>query len=115
MDTSKITKRLRLEHKLLESRSLRRGRLQQLSKAGATDTELLFWSRHAGIPMLRRYLSFGTDSGENKNIVKRTQELMKASKEETRNQEEETSQETEEMEEEETEEEEENLELLNLL
>jgi hypothetical protein len=118
MDTAKVTKRLRVEHKLLESRSLRRGRLQQLSKAGATDTELLFWSRHTGIPMLRRYLSFGTDSGENKNIVQRTKELMKASKdaENMKEPEEENEEEIEEEEEEEEKEaEEENLELLNLL
>ena len=113
METSKVTTRLRKEHKLLESRSLRRGRLQQLSKAGATDTELLFWSRHTGIPMLRRYLSFGTDSGENKNMVQRTNELMKLAKEDEMTP---TSTSEEEIEEEEEKEaEEENDELLNLL
>jgi hypothetical protein len=68
--------------------------------------------------MLRRYLSFGTDSGENKNIVQRTKELMKASKdaENTKEPEEENEEEIEEEEEEEEKEaEEENLELLNLL
>ena len=49
----------------LECRSLRRGRLQQLSAAGLSDTSLLHVSRHAGIAMLRRYLDFGTCSGEN--------------------------------------------------
>ena len=90
-------------------------RTRTSAKAGATDTELLFWSRHTGIPMLRRYLSFGTDSGENKNIVQRTQELMKASKDDTENKKEETEEEPEEEENEEMEAEEENLELLNLL
>jgi len=76
LETAHITKRLRMEDKELESRSLRRGRLQQLSKAGATDTELLLLSQHAGIPMLRRYLSFGVDSGENTRLVERTNKLL---------------------------------------
>ena len=64
--------------------------------------------------MLRRYLSFGTDSGENKNIVQRTKELMKASKD-AENTKENGEEIEEEEEEEEKEAEEENLELLNLL
>ena len=76
LQTAQITTRLRVEDKELESRSLRRGRLQQLSKAGAEDAELLLLSRHAGIPMLRRYLSFGVDSGENTRLVERTNRLL---------------------------------------
>jgi hypothetical protein len=74
--TTEVTAALRTQDPLLESRSLRRGRLQQLSKAGAEDAELLLLSRHSSTAMLRRYLSFGEDSGENQRLVTRTQQLL---------------------------------------
>ncbi len=49
----------------LECRSIRRGRLQELSRGGMSDSGLLHISRHAEIAMLRRYLDFGLSSGEN--------------------------------------------------
>jgi hypothetical protein len=50
---------------LLECRSIRRGRLQELSRGGMTDASLLHISRHASISTLRRYLDYGLASGEN--------------------------------------------------
>jgi hypothetical protein len=49
----------------LECRSIRRGRLQELSRGGMTDASLLHISRHASISTLRRYLDYGLASGEN--------------------------------------------------
>ena len=73
--TADLTAYLRTANSQLESRSLRRGRLQYLSKLGYKDEELLHVSRHAGLPMLRRYLTFGSDSGENKRQAMRITEL----------------------------------------
>ena len=56
---------LRSTDMLLECRSIRRGRLQELSRGGMTDSSLLHISRHAEISMLRRYLDYGLASGEN--------------------------------------------------
>ena len=75
LETSHMTAFLRTVNPALESRSIRRGRLQHLSKLGCTDAELLHVSRHANIPMLRRYLSFGVDSGENSRRAFRIEKL----------------------------------------
>ena len=56
---------LRKSDTRLECRSIRRGRLQELSQGGMTDASLVHVSRHASISMLRRYLDFGCASGEN--------------------------------------------------
>ena len=48
-----------------ECRSIRRGRLQELSAGGMSDNNLLHISRHSSICSLRRYLDFGLASGEN--------------------------------------------------
>lgn len=48
-----------------ECRSIRRGRLQELSSGGMSDNALLHISRHSSICSLRRYLDFGLASGEN--------------------------------------------------
>ena len=50
---------------LYECRSIRRGRLQELSLGGMSDQGLLHISRHSTISSLRRYLDFGLASGEN--------------------------------------------------
>ena len=54
-----IMKALRRVDSRLEQRSLRRGRLQHLSRLGMTDLQLLELSRHATVAMLRRYLDMG--------------------------------------------------------
>ena len=75
IETEQLTAHLRSVNTQLECRSLRRGRLQYLSKLGYGDEELLHVSRHAGLPMLRRYLTFGFDSGENRRQAMRITEL----------------------------------------
>jgi integrase len=75
VSTADLTALLRTANPRLESRSIRRGRLQHLSKLGCSDVELLHVSRHANIPMLRRYLSFGIDSGENSRRAARIETL----------------------------------------
>ena len=59
-----------------ECRSIRRGRLQELSLGGMSDTSLLHTSRHADVSTLRRYLDFGLASGEN---LHRARQAAKAS------------------------------------
>jgi integrase len=49
---------LRCSRPTLELRSLRRGSLQLLAKAGASEAELLCFSRHTTARQLRRYLGF---------------------------------------------------------
>ena len=75
VETAELTAHLRSINPQLECRSLRRGRLQYLSQIGYGDEELLHVSRHAGLPMLRRYLTFGSDSGENRRQAMRITEL----------------------------------------
>lgn len=50
---------LKLANPVLESRSLRRGALQTMARHGATDDQLLEFSRHASKGMLYRYLGWG--------------------------------------------------------
>jgi hypothetical protein len=54
-----VLKALREVHPQLEMRSLRRGSLQCLAKAGLSENELLTYSRHTGVEQLRRYLGAG--------------------------------------------------------
>ena len=67
----------------IECRSIRRGRLQLLSARGMDDEELLHVSRHQTLGSLRRYLNFGTKSGENLRRAKRIQDVLDASASET--------------------------------
>jgi hypothetical protein len=46
------------------------------------DQELLHVSRHQTLNSLRRYLNFGTKSGENLRRAKRVQEVLAESEEE---------------------------------
>lgn len=55
---------LRMVDPALEQRSLRRGAIQALAAAGMTDEELLHYSGHSSVQMLRRYLNYGLKSGE---------------------------------------------------
>jgi len=54
-----IREALRKVRKELEIRSLRRGTLQTLAAGGASEAELLEFSRHSSVRMLRQYLAFG--------------------------------------------------------
>jgi len=78
--------RLHVSIHKIECRSLRRGRLQLLSARGMNDDELLHISRHQTLSSLRRYLNFGTKSGENMRRVKRVQEVLESSSDETSSQ-----------------------------
>lgn len=61
---SQIKDALRRSNPKLEQRSLRRGAIQTLAATGLTDEELLHYSGHTNVSMLRRYLNFGKLSGE---------------------------------------------------
>jgi len=65
LQTEDLKDAMRLVDTALECRSIRRGRLQELSRGGMTDQSLLHISRHANISTLRRYLDYGLASGEN--------------------------------------------------
>ena len=67
----------------IECRSMRRGRLQLLSSKGFKDSELLHISRHQTIASLRRYLNFGTRSGENMRRAKKVQRALQDSNDDT--------------------------------
>ena len=56
---TKLREALRSVRPELECRSLRRGTLQRLAKADATEEELLTFSRHTNAEQLRRYLGHG--------------------------------------------------------
>jgi hypothetical protein len=62
---TQVKEALRKINILYECRSIRRGRLQELSLGGMSDLGLLHISRHATISSLRRYLDYGQASGEN--------------------------------------------------
>ena len=62
---AQIKDALRRVNPKLEQRSLRRGAIQTLSQTGLfKDEELLHYSGHTNVAMLRRYLNFGKLSGE---------------------------------------------------
>ena len=63
---------LRRVHPKLEQRSLRRGRLQHLSRhENWSDLQLLELSRHASVAMLRRYLDMGVVSATTRETALR--------------------------------------------
>jgi hypothetical protein len=51
---------LRLVNPTFESRSIRRGALQHMARAGAPATVLMSFSGHGTVAMLKTYLGFGT-------------------------------------------------------
>jgi Arc/MetJ-type ribon-helix-helix transcriptional regulator len=57
--SAKVRRALRRVDKRLEQRSLRRGALQTLAEAGVPEEELLNFSGHTTLGMLRRYLDWG--------------------------------------------------------
>jgi integrase len=61
---SQLKDALRMVDPALEQRSLRRGAIQALAATGMTDEELLHYSGHSSVHMLRRYLNYGLKSGE---------------------------------------------------
>lgn len=67
---AKIKDALRRADKKLEQRSLRRGAIQALAKSGVSETELLHFSGHTNVTMLRRYLNFGKVSAEGTRLAK---------------------------------------------
>jgi len=76
LTTTAVKEELRKINIRYECRSIRRGRLQELSLGGMSDTSLLHISRHADVSTLRRYLDFGLASGEN---LHRARQAAKAS------------------------------------
>lgn len=56
--TAKVRRALRAADPDLEVRSMRRSTLCIMAAAGASEQELLIWSRHKSIEMLRRYLYY---------------------------------------------------------
>ena len=57
--SARVKKALRRVDKRLEQRSLRRGALQTLAEAGVPEEEILNFSGHTTLGMLRRYLEWG--------------------------------------------------------
>ena len=70
---------LRRAHPKLEQRSLRRGSIQTLAASGLSDEELLKYSGHTNVQMLRRYLNFGKLSGEGKRLQQQAGHLLQSS------------------------------------
>ncbi len=70
---------LRRAHPDLEQRSLRRGAIQTLAATGLSDEELLKYSGHTNVQMLRRYLNFGKLSGEGKRLQQQAGHLLQSS------------------------------------
>jgi hypothetical protein len=55
----------------LEARSLRRGTLCAMARAGASDTELLMWSRHTTKEALHRYLYYEKEPHAEHQVMQR--------------------------------------------
>lgn len=70
---------LRRAHPKLEQRSLRRGSIQTLAATGLSDEELLKYSGHTNVQMLRRYLNFGKLSGEGRRLQQQAAHLLQSS------------------------------------
>jgi len=76
---SHIKEALRRANPKLEQRSLRRGAIQTLAATNLSDEELLKYSGHTNVQMLRRYLNFGKLSGEGKRLQAQGQALLQSS------------------------------------
>lgn len=74
---SQIKDALRRANPKLEQRSLRRGAIQTLAQTGLTDEELLHYSGHTNVSMLRRYLNFGKLSGEGAKLSAQAAALVR--------------------------------------
>ena len=73
---AQIKDALRRANPKLEQRSLRRGAIQALAATGLKDEELLHYSGHTNVTMLRRYLNFGKVSGEGTRLAKQALALV---------------------------------------
>ena len=73
---SQIKDALRRANPKLEQRSLRRGAIQALAATGLKDEELLHYSGHTNVTMLRRYLNFGKVSGEGTRLASQALALV---------------------------------------
>ena len=67
---SSVLAALRRVEKSLENRSIRRGSLQALAKAGVPESTLLEFSGHTSIGMLRRYLAWGAVGTHKRETMK---------------------------------------------
>lgn len=67
---------LRRANPQLEQRSLRRGAIQAVAATGISDTEMLHYSGHTNVAMLRRYLNFGKLSGEGAKLSSQAAALV---------------------------------------
>ena len=74
---AQIKDALRRANPKLEQRSLRRGSIQALAATGLKDEELLHYSGHTNVPMLRRYLNFGKVSGEGTRLASQALALVR--------------------------------------
>ena len=67
---------LRSQNNALELRSLRRGTLQMLSRAGVSESDLLQYSRHTTVQALRRYLGWEViEADEHRRIMSKASVL----------------------------------------
>ena len=73
---AQIKDALRRANPKLEQRSLRRGAIQALAATGLKDDELLHYSGHTNVAMLRRYLNFGKVSGEGPRLASQALALV---------------------------------------
>ena len=73
---SQIKDALRRANAKLEQRSMRRGAIQALAATGLKDEELLHYSGHTNVIMLRRYLNFGKVSGEGPRLAVQASALV---------------------------------------
>jgi len=73
---SQIKDALRRANPKLEQRSLRRGAIQALAATNLKDEELLHYSGHTNVTMLRRYLNFGKVSGEGTRLASQALALV---------------------------------------
>lgn len=71
-----IKESIRRANPKLEQRSLRRGAIQTLAATGLSDEELLKYSGHTNVQMLRRYLNFGKLSGEGRRLQSQAAPLL---------------------------------------
>ena len=74
-----VTEVAKTVNRLIESRSWRRGALVTMSLNGATEEELLSFSQHKDVWMLRRYLGWGMESKHRATTGARTAQALSLS------------------------------------
>ncbi len=73
---AEIRRHMRRACSTLELRAIRRGALQHMSERGATMEELLYFSKHVDVGMLRRYLQFGKKAHVENQVGRRVAQLL---------------------------------------